>query len=875
MPSLNGREAPEHGTVQKQQPKSVIQTKQLPFETEGLRVIKPVIPQRPQTMMIDGPMPRTKQDDGTFAVRLSNSTWAHSHPNINDHYATRDEALAVIQNYDEQVRLIAGGNEVDRANQLQSVTDMLLDQLSDQLRAECIERCEIVEKARNSYAAIFTLLQDDGQKCREKIRDLEEHNKNIEENLTKVIDTSTERVNDAREDCARQIAEIKQEMEANKEEYDSSMKRFLEQKAQLEEHVKALHRVFIEFQSDSVYMTLEELKQKHESLERKMQNKESEISKLKVQLTKLQKQIKEVEDQKTLLEQANSQLRRDLADAISTKYRLQTKLNLQNIESGIPDEQADEDEDLAKQVENLTTNTSGSITPDESSTPQRVKRKVRTNVDPNPYIRVNQKLSRAYDAIAEVFARANNPISPNPNEQQVNEELDSLLLSCDYSLMIRAIEKRADELIHITEMFDGLNLNLLGDGSMSVRAATSQDPRFIQYIRSHNSEQGDSRSSINVFSVIRQLFQAKYISDKWHERMGQSKARFPEFVIEYFCKDGDTIFVSLQRAARVYRIASKSNSPEAKLFVKFLLESYTVDELSFFNEIRFSLVGLPTVAADAPSILNVPFAKCKELLEKVVGVFSPALAGMMTEAQKLAVSDFIDYAAFITILMKYYRNERRKRRNAVKLMFNSKKFTGQSSTTGVDFESFVAMLQSLGFSGPYEKIFEMFRESTLLGGGQITIDSLLAAMDNLALHFYSIETPFTSSGTMKDTITEMSRKDITRHWTKFSRWFENMKQDTQDVLDPWLKYVVTKKVYTIDQSFKVNKPVDTLVIEYRELLDMYQFALDIMFRGLQKPLPADKTDRSLALLENLVDLLLTFILTQRETVVTPDLAEVS
>ncbi|EAY03670.1 hypothetical protein TVAG_145390 [Trichomonas vaginalis G3] len=869
MPSLNGREAPEHGTVTKTQQKTLIETKPFPFETEQLKVIKPVIPPRPQSYLIDAGMERTKQDDGTFAVRLSNSTWAHSQPNVNDHYATRDEALAVIQNYDEQVRLIAGGNEVDRANQLQSVTDMLLDQLSDQLRAECIERCEIVEKARNSYAAIFTLLQDDGQKCREKIRDLEEHNKNIEENLTKVIDTSTERVNDAREDCARQIAEIKQEMEANKEEYDSSMKRFLEQKAQLEEHVKALHRVFIEFQSDSVYMTLEELKQKHESLERKMQNKESEISKLKVQLTKLQKQVKEVEDQKALLEQANTQLRRDLADAISTKYRLQTKLNLQNIESGMPDEQIEEEE-LVKPAE-VPQTPSGTISPDEH-TPQRQKRKVRTNVDPNPYIRVNQKLSRAFDAIAEVFARANNPISPNPNEQQINEELDSLLLSCDYSLMIRAIEKRADELIHITEQFDTLNLSMIGgDGNLSVRPMTSQDPRFIQYIRTHNSEQGDSRSNINVFSTIRQLFQAKYTSDKWRERLGQKPQRFPEFMIEYFCKDGDTIFASLQRAARVYRIASKSNSPEAKLFVKFLLESYTVDEMTFFNEIRYALVGLPNVPQDAPAILNVPYAKCKELLERVVGVFSPALAGIMADAQKLAISDYIDYAAFITILMKYYRGERRKRRNAVKLMFNSKKFKANSNS--VDFEAFVGMVQSLGFTGPFDDVFDMYRVATLLGGGSISIDSLLSAMDDLSIHFYSIETPFTNN--TKDQITEMPRKDITRHWTKFSKWFEKMKDQTNNTFEPWIKYTITKKVFTVDDAFKANKSVDNLVCEYRGLLDFYQYSLDIMIRGLQKPLPSDKTERLLALFENLVDLYLTFYLQQKETVISPDMTEVA
>jgi hypothetical protein len=64
------------------------------------------------------------------------------------------------------------------------------------------------------------------------------------------------------------------------------MKRFLEQKAQLEEHVKALHRVFLDFQHDSVYMTLEDLKQKLERSDKELRNRESDFARLQVQLTK-------------------------------------------------------------------------------------------------------------------------------------------------------------------------------------------------------------------------------------------------------------------------------------------------------------------------------------------------------------------------------------------------------------------------------------------------------------------------------------------------------------------------------------------------------------------------------------------------------------
>ena len=860
---LDGREAPEGAKkrVHKDE-KSQFETPPLPFENQTFKIRKPVIPPRPAFLQNKNEnIPQRKNDDFTnFAIRFKDSQWSHVSANRKDHYATDEEILDLLNHYYLNTQEIKGDTRIQKANELQSYTDQLLDEVCDQLRVESVVRCNCIETAKHSYAYIFHLLIEDTQQSREQIAALDSQNKTLEENITKVIDSSQERLNETKLECQRKIDEMKQSMESKKEEYDSSMKRFLEQKSQLEEHVKALHRVFMEFQSDSVYMTLEELKQKHESLERKMQNKDSEISKLKVQLQKLQRTIQENEKEKSTLEQANADLRRDLSKARQQTNQLKRRWDLQSMEMGVVDEQEEEEESQLKQVnEQLAQKQEESNDISNYVSEPRIptKRRSKLSIDPTPFIRVNQKLSKLYDAMIDILQRTNNVIPPS-NDQQLNEEIDSLILSGDNSLMIRAIERRTDECIQISEKVE--NIDLVASTGTGESVAT-RDPRFIQYIRSHNLEQSDSRSNVNIYCIIRQLFQAKYASDRWNQRMGRQPTRFPEFVINYFCKDGESIFIALQRAARVYRLAAASKNPEAKLFIKFLLESYTVDELTFFLEIRYSLIGLPFVGNDTPQLLNVPYSKCKELLEKVIGVFSPSLAPMISETEKLVFSDYIDYASFLTILLKFYRGERRKRRNAVRLMFNSKKFS--QSATGIEFESFVSLVQSLGYQGPLDNIFDLYRESTLIGNGIITLDSLLGAMDNLSMHFYTIETPLVTL--VQDNVTKMNRKDITMHWIKFSKWFDRFRIPSGQTFEPWLRSTIINRVRAVDASFKANKPVDILFSEYRSLLDMYQFALDVMVKGQSKPLSSQKTERIFLLLENLIDLMLTFILEQKET----------
>ena len=254
---------------------------------------------------------------------------------------------------------------------------------------------------------------------------------------------------------------MKKEMDEKKEEYDNSMKRFLEQKSQLEEHVKALHRVFLDFQSDSVYITLEELKQKQQNYEKKLRNKETEINKLKNQLTKLQKTILDGENQRAMLEQANDELRRKLQASISQKNRLQRRLDMQNMNNGDTDQeeidQGDQDDnaesginpnDLPSKPLISAENVQNSV--QNSQLPRRSKRLQNIAIDSSPYINVIEKLGEISDRIADALTRlSSSTILPHVN----NEETDKIMLSGNASLMIKAILNKTKEVLQFTECF--------------------------------------------------------------------------------------------------------------------------------------------------------------------------------------------------------------------------------------------------------------------------------------------------------------------------------------------------------------------------------------------------------------------------------------
>jgi len=853
--SLRGREAPPEGSPKRPKSRALIETPSLPFETEVTKIRRTTIPPRTATgVKRKQNVSRSKKDDGYYAVRFQDGTWAHTDPPTHDHYASRSEIIDVINKFDSSLRTITGSDDIERAIGYQSITDMLLDELSNQLVAECREQSEIVNRARESYASIFLLLQEDGKRCRDHITLLEKRNMNLEENLTKVIDTSTERVREIQEECNRKIELKNQEMESKKEEYDSSMKRFLEQKSQLEEHVKALHRVFLDFQSDSVYITLEDLKQKQAITEKKLRNKEADMSKLNGQIQKLNKRITELEAQKGMVEQANDELRRKLQTSMAQKNRLQRQLEMQGFGENAPSAEEEENDAVAM---NLFAQKQQSMSIDNFGPIKNISPSKKTNrptqIDTEPYLASLQKLGQISDKVTDFVQRVNPQASiPRP----YNEEYDKILFSGSSSLMIKAVEKKVDEVLQCAELLDNIDI-------FDNRPRKSEDrvskPRFLRYISLYldqmalTSVPSGHNSGVNLFFLVRQIMQAKYIHDKWCQRINRPLTRLPEFIISFYSKDGESVFASLQKCVRLWHLIEKNKTPEVHIFRKFVTEKLTVDELSFFLETRYALLGLPDVDQNCPAVIIVPFSKCKELLEKVLGAFSPVVAKIIEQSQEFIQEDNIDYAQFFTVFLDFYKQERLKRRNAVRFMFQSKKFT--QNGTHVDFENFVAMVKSLGYQGPHESIFDLYREANLLAGGELTLDSLLDAMDSLSFHFYSIEMPFSIMGTNE--ISSIKREKLVTHWIRFASWFEGFRKPIGS-FDVWVKSQLNNQVNYVDKVFKTNSPVSVMFSEYRKLLDFFQFILDILARG-QGTMNDEKTERQILLLENLIDLLVTYV----------------
>jgi hypothetical protein len=808
------------------------------------------------------PLPtRQKHDEGLYAVRVSDSTWVHSAPPPDEHYPSREEILDVARKFDNQARTIISANPIEHAAELQSLTDLLMDETMNLLRAEDRSLCGLVERARTYYARIFEAITADAERARAENQSKIQRITGLELALEKAEEDVKSKVREIQGDFQRQMDDQARDMESKKEEYDASMKRFLEQKTQLEDHVKALHRVFMDFQSDAVYLTLEELKEKQKALEKKISARDSEISKLNTTISKMQKQINEAEAQTAAVEAANDELRRNLAMAMAANNRLQRRLEMHNMDAASTpeaEEVAEEPEAAAPKANDVNLGDAPLINAEvvqslaQAPKISRRERVAASGVDSQPYFTVIQKLGQVTDRISAVLqAAAANVLLPESS----TDETDRIMLSANPQLMIRAIQMKANEVLQYTDCLE--NLDLTAGGSRSVEAG-APEPRFLQFIKGHNQrpiKKGDGRLSPAVLLQVRQIFDAKYLSDRLNSRMGRPFCRFPEFVLDFFARDGETLFAALITSTRLWRSLSGVKAPELKLFKHFLVEKLTLDELSFFVEARNSLIGRRS-SEDDPLVISIPYAKCQEFATAVLGAFSPVLATVSQEAQKQAQNGFIDYAVFLNVLMTYYQNERKRRRNAVRLMFQSKNF---GKADAFDFELFVSTIRSLGFQGSDSDIFALFREANLFGAGTATIDSLLMAMDSLGFHFYSIEMPLSQASGRE--VTKMQKNQITLHWRRFASWFSAFHKPIPD-FDPWLRSTLINLVRRVDTAFSGTASASVLFSEYRQLLDFFQFALDVLARTAKDPMPQLKSERQLLLLENIIDLLLTFVVSE-------------
>lgn len=840
-----------------------IETPPMPFETPQIKVRRTALPPRPSTAMESI---RTPRRDGSYAVKFSDNTWGHSEVARKDIPITRDDVKQLALKYDTNVGIVAGYKGVELAQRLQAINDLLLDEIVNQLRVINLGQAELLERCRQTYAQIFTILDDDAASSRRMIVELRDRTTKAEEDKARAIEDANTRIAAAESECKRRVDEANTQLENKMIEYDESMKRYLEQKAQLEDHVKALHQVFLDFQSDAVYLTLEDLKNKLSQAELKIEQKVEEVNMLQTAIFKWKRQHQEMEESNKGLEDVIAKLREQLKDSQNKNSQLERQIEMLKLEmeDGISESNSDDDDDSIVQSSPLASAVMGPgmslLAPGSSKKKRMYRRRAGTGTGDHivlsPWIHIHQKLGDIGSVVSQFLETVTNkPVMWNDQSSDKNE---ALLLAGDINKTQQLLVQKVDQVAQITDCLKQVEGKLVS--KQDNQTTGEEGGRFVGYF-SHGitaPSEPEGKEKFFIFTEIRRILQAKYLADKWNHRANRPLTRMPEFVIMYYYKDDNKIGTALHMAKRLWKACKGSKSTEVKMFRKFLKEKYTLDELTFFLEMRHGLLGLPVVKDREESLIKIPYSSCKALMDRILGAFSPIASLIGDEAEKLLdKSKNIDYALFLQVFLNFYAKEREKRRTAVRLMVTSRKNAGGGNNPIV-FEVFAAILQSLGFKGSIEQMLEFYRCARGFSGGDITLNGVLEAMDDLNIHFYSIDIPMEDDLSFEKT--EVSRQMVLTHWAKFGQWFEGLRRSTA-TMDTWVRSQLILQVRKVDQAFQLALPASTLYAEFRSLLDIFQFFLGLLSRGSQVPMKCEQSEKQLELIEQLNDQLLQFVLT--------------
>lgn len=871
---LKGRDS--HGEQTKKRPKTQMQieTPTLPFDTQPIKIRRTVLPPRPSTAISSH-----QKKEGSYSKKFSDSTWASNEIVTRDKSPTRDDVKALDFKFEKNIEMVSGYQGVELAQRLQAVNDMLLDELVSQFRVLNLGQGKLLEKSRNVYAQIFQILDDDAEKSSRKILELKQVAIKAEEDKKKAITDCQIRISQVESQCKEKVNEAQEKLEAKMNEFDENMKEFLEQKTQLEKHVKALHHVFLDFQSDSVYLTLEELKNQLNTANLRAEKKEQLNFQLQSAINKWKAQYQELSDSKKEVEEACNELRQQLQLAQDKNEQLQRqivflKADLEACKENYSDSDSDSEKEkvlselknysspmVNQQPEAVQSSPNSPSKADKFSTPVRKSKPRRSKSgysskfgNSTPFIGVHQKLCKISSVLSQFIENSTGNSMMSSDRKSDEDEMQ--LLQGDLVKTERIIEEKVDKVIMVADLLNQID----GKNSGFVSNLRSNESRFFSFFSRGISTPFPPHlvEEPNIYCTIRKIMQAKYYQDKWNQRSNRSLMRLPEFVVCFFYKDDKRIGTSLHLCKKLWEQIQNTESVEIRLFHDFLIEKLTLDELTFFLEMRNGLIGLPLVqTSDQPNIL-VQYKKCTELMDRVLGAFSPVASLIADDAQKYVKDGKIDYAVFLDLFLKFYSGEREKRKEAVKLMVQSKKFSSDGEMPIV-LEIFISIVQSLGFQGSFEQIMEFYRESRIISGkgGDISLDGFLKAMDEMNIHFYSIDVPFDND--MSFETTEASRQMIRSHWSKFSQWFEGLRRSTT-TLDTWVRSQLIIQVRHVDQTFQTNLSPSTLFGEMRNLLDLLQFVLNLIARGSSIPMKFDSSEKQLILLEDLNELLLKFII---------------
>ena len=831
-----------------------IETPPMPFEKD---MIKKKMPKQSSKSSLRGSLiDRTpKNADGVYAIRFKDSTWKSTAMDNYDQPPTPEYIQGLITNYKKNID-IKGYKGADLANHKQAVNDLMLEELINQLRVINLGQAELLEIFRQANAEVYSLLLEDAQASRKEIIKLkqETHQAHLDKNNT--INQCNLRIQAMEDDTNKKITEMHEELEKKKEEYDHDMKDFLDQKSKLEEHVKALHHVFLDFQSDAVYLKLEELKQETERCHQKLAEKDEDITRLQMSIQKWKNQQDELLTKQKSLEDANMTLREQIHQIQLHNAQLLRQIELLKADlddDGLSAEELAElrNQHMLDEVNSLMTDKKQ----ENNHTPIAMKR-VRKNTlteqyNPQPYINLYQKLSKLSLLISRYIENTSGQMLSLSDKNDDANELK--LVSGSSTVALQALSNKIDDVYNVADC-----LNNISSGNNVVFHQTG--PRFVQFFSSgiagKPAMKTDSKG--NIYWLIRRIFQAKLMSDKWALRSGRKVTPFPDFVLNFFYEEDGRMSFALHHCKELWENLQKEKSPECKLFLRFLTEDLVEDELSFFLAMRSRLIGIPILKEEEPEVVKIQFTKCVELLDSTVGTLSPVKTGVMKKAEKLNEKGFVDYASFLACFVEFYREQRQQRREAVKIMVTSKKYNGDIETP-IFIELFVSMMQALNFTGSMEELLEFYRYAQILGGGDINVDSVLRAMDQLSIHFFSIDIPLDRDHSFDQG--EMARQMVMEHWLKFGQWFEGLRKSNR--MEPWVKRLLVAQVRKTEQAFQLSLPGTSLYFELRELYDKFQYILNTLTRGTQNQVDKDVSERQLKLFEDLNSLLLDVVVDSR------------
>ncbi|OHS94370.1 hypothetical protein TRFO_39454 [Tritrichomonas foetus] len=871
---LKGRDS--HAEPMKKRPKTAmeIETPKLPFDTQPIKIRRTVLPPRPSTALNGQPMSeRISKLDGSYSKKLTDSTWASSEVTARDKSPTREDIKSLDFKFEKNIEMVSGYKGVELAQRLQAVNDMLLDELVNQFRVLNLGQGKLLEKSRSVYAQVFQILDDDADKSSKIIEHLKNVAEKAEEDKVKAIEECKIRIAHVEQECQNKIKAAEDKLEAKMNEFDENMKQFLDQKAQLESHVKALHHVFLDFQSDAVYLTLEELKNQLQTANTRADKKEESNQQLQLAIAKWKIQFQDLMESKKQVEGICDDLRQQLQAANNKTLQMQRQIEILKADLEAAQEANDvvssssSTDDIMKynpptmnqQPDAVQSSVAKSLSEaifskkSLENSPVRKTKKRKSAKGSALFVNVHQKLCKVGNILGQFIERSTGkPVMIS--DQNIDED-EMQLLQKDIGRTERIIESKVDKVIAIADILNQI------DGSQAKREISigNSKPRFLSFFSygiSGRVPSSENFESTNIFSEVRKIFQAKYLHDKWNHRANKPLMRLPEFVVFFFYKDDKKIGSALHACKKLWTDIQDHPNAEIKIFKDFLLEKLSLDELTFFLEMRFGLLGLPVIHNLEPEIIKVSFEICSDLMNRVLGAFSPVASLVGDEAKALVEDGSIDYAVFLQLFIKFYSEEREKRRSAVKLMLQSRKYSDDADTPIV-LEIFVSILQSLGYNGSFEDMMEFYREARIISGGDITMDGLLFTMDEMNIHFYSIDIPLDNDQSFERS--EASRKMVMTHWAKFSQWFEGLRR-TAVTLDTWARSQLIHYVRQVDQAFQMNYPASTLYGELRNLLDMFQFILSLIARGSPIPMKTEKSSEQLELLEDVNELLLKFII---------------